>query len=438
MTDVQQALDGLTAGAGVRREEEENESIISKEDSASLASLDRSDSSDAEDRLPTTAPMVQPLAASSNPRALLAAKAAQNAQKEARLEAQAAERRRREDEAVYVQSQGLDRDMPEGVLLSDESEDEEPEAAYQPEPTAVAPLQARSSTDPRSNTGDQDSSSAQKLDDQLRKWSAAAAPRSRAGTPTPLSTPLASTTLAPPSTTLAKTAAYDDEDPSLDTSTLDSSAASFSSPLLYSHSPSASVTAIEFATMPVELAVAPDPVPVESNAATPRASSSSMVGLPLVGGGLAVASAALLSHSVSSSAAPAPEASSTTPTAQYFPTLSPPTSAGNSNLKNSNSSSIPAYMTATFPSPPPTAAVIPASPDLSASRPVSQSGGLGASRSRQSTSQGSSLPSELEGLPLDPRDWDVENVMAWGKAVGFDELTLSKFQGECSFSHILS
>lgn len=37
-----------------------------------------------------------------------------------------------------------------------------------------------------------------------------------------------------------------------------------------------------------------------------------------------------------------------------------------------------------------------------------------------------------ETLPHDPREWDVAQVVEWGKGKGFDKLTLSKFQGSSS------
>lgn len=411
----------------------------------------------------------------SNPRAVLALKAAKNAEIAAREQRERAERRRVEDEAAYAAARG-ENGLVEGLQMSDESDMEE-EDQLLPVSRSLAKRTPSISSAKEVPGGD----------------ATAQAAAVEVVSPPFLAIP---TSAAFPSLAAM---AVDDEVHSVRSraGTVNSVYADSihdspsSAPLPFDGNefvlPPLPVSSPLFVTTPSSPYVTPppsdkpsaDPTPVASASTTPQPNGhafSPLTALPAVGAGIAGAAAATAvavagASSLSAAFQPhTPDPTTSLPDeAQhilYSPTpVAPPPSftaapvAGPSptrpdraNGSDARRSSPPSHISTSHAAlasatgrsdyvPSPAASLTSGTHSRSSSRlgtaPLTAaSTGTGETSPRESTSGSGLGTSGVVGgklLPYDPRVWGVEEVVEWGRLKGFDALTLSKFQGALGF-----
>lgn len=351
MIDVQNALDQLKVDRDSRADSASVRSHLS-------GNTRDGRNSDDEDNLPVE-----------NPRAVLAAKAAANAEKAAREQRERAESRRVEDGKAYA-SRG---EMANGIQLSDESDDED------------ASIQARLA-------GDGAAAETRFVPVTGGMASSQTNGRPRAGTTTSMYSSESSASSPPPV-------------------------------------PTAPLPSLPF------------PTSQRSPEVTPTPSSGRPFGLDntalaaTAGAGLAAAAAigvATSNQSGHESARPASNVSTLAAQQQRVDLRTPtPTLPASQSLRNTpKDSTNPRYLNEMVDSP--AASNTSATHSRSSSRlgeapPTARSSGTGDTSPRESSYGNAAL---LKDLPRDPTTWGVDEVCEWGKAKGFDALTLSKFQGE--------
>lgn len=388
-SDLQITLDQLKVDA--QQTNGDTSSIRSR-----LSQLSRDGKNSDDDELPPTT--------NTNPRAVLAAKAAANAEKEAKNERA---REKAESERAATNSYDLSRDgLIEGIQISDESEEEEEVVRGELLPEAISSssngtmngvTEVASDNRPRVNS----STSATSIYADESRSSA------RAITPPPLPLPITST---PPTNS------------SQATPPLPTSARHFA---LDSIIPSAAVQAATVGLAGVGATTAavylnhrePSPQTSQQNfnssSSTPTLSSSTNnipppITMPTnINPTLQAANTpppTLVSHFLNSN-----------PSQTYA--TSPANSLGSMNNQSRSSSR---QDTGNF-----------ASAGTSDTSPRDSTYGNG---SKSSTSNG-----KISNLPADPTTWGVREVVEWGKMKGFDGLTLAKFEGRfCFFSLFFS
>lgn len=458
MTDVQHALDTFSHSSGQHLQQPDTRSIGSR---TSGGGAERNHSEGEDDvvapQSSRTVDQVRGTAltkSNSNPRAMLAAKAVANAEKQARDDAADLERRRQEDELVYANSQRDSSFLPlQDVQMSDESDadtDDDEQTTH-----SVMMGQDKTARERISNGAGGGASegevqtTAKKFDDQLRQWSAEAegsSPKHARPRVSSMNNRMLSS---------LPSARFDDDDPSLDNiSALDASATSFSSPLFSPkpvepiqsvlERPTSSRSSSDIARTHSRASAATqiESLGPATNGVDHRNESVDVLPAPILGSSsprLAPGTppAAFLSHRESFTSA-----RSRTPSGQIESLSSPPSSTiplssspARASLNLPPALTLPPVPTLSH-SPTPT--VLPGSfspsPRTSESneQPTSSPNQFRQSTMSPKASMGASAMAALDGLPYDPREWGVAEVLAWGRATGFDDLTLSKFEGSFS------
>ena len=349
MSDVQQALDQLTVDQD------------SRADSLSVRShlSDNARGSDDEDAVPRE-----------NLRAVLAAKAAANAEKEALEEREREERRRREDEEAYARTR-RENGLVEGLQLSDESEDEEDGSGQ-----GVA---------------------------QLSGVGSSAAPAS-------FSNALDTPSLSTPAKRSVENRPRADTTTSIYPESIDSSSPP-PLPLLSVAHDSGDHVGQQFDS------VAPA---ATGDKSSPKAAGAVVAGIAGVAGAAAFVAS-------SSTREPSLPPSDPSPPASTTPIVFPDTATAPLLASSSPKPPAPAPLRAvTEQATSPPASLPSANQSRSSSR--FERAPLTADTSPPESTEG---PGNASGkdLPYDPRTWVVEDVLEWGIQKGFDALTLSKFKG---------
>lgn len=425
------ALDHAPDGASVR----------SAQSQPDPSGFDRAPSDDGREEEPLPA----------NPRAVLAAKAAANAEKEAREQREAVELRRKEDELEYEKTRNL---APvSGLQLSDESGDEEDELAVpsfiKPDPS-ISDVANSNRPHPISTTNH----SAFALPNGSRSPIVPTAIRSTAFVIPSLSAPANDLSFASPKsagptsvslmpslsrsttgTTRRPSSSVGDEHEAEDMfesshSGLEAALGAMGAGALTT---AAAVGAVfsphDDPEPPVTTPVAPSSLPQAAEAilhdSKNDSKNDSLAALPVTDQPFGSP------HSGHSDHRSLPPIQTSDPLPVPIPTPTPAPVASTSHIPAPLSffpaSSQPRTNGATSPSSMQSGQHSLAGSRIDHAQPTSTNG---------TTGETSPLPSvagengkAVEDLPYDPREWGVVQVVDWGKSKGFDAMTLSKFEG---------
>ncbi|KAM0751536.1 hypothetical protein T439DRAFT_212506 [Meredithblackwellia eburnea MCA 4105] len=460
MNDVERTLGQLQLGVS-----------HDKSDATSFRSKASRDDRQSDDEGETSGPV-------SNPRAVLALKAQQNAEREAREEKERAEQRRKDDEAAYAATRG-DSGLIEGLQLSDESDLDEEDLRHLPVGRAITKQPSIGSV---SGAPVPPADGAPIPEDAVEELSTAslAAPvisrtadgdttdddrhsvRSRANTIASVYPDSTAGDASPPPPLPSSSPFF--TSPALGTSTAEPSAPSSpvpeqkvnGSPALNGSpkpsSPSLSGTALEAvgagftgaAAVVAAAAVAggsalkkgedslkdktPSPQPhvsLPSQAEAVLKAPSPIIPSP------ALTSLPVVALSADHLAKPVAPPATTVEAARGTPTPTPAAL----NAHTYQAAPISPIKGADF-TDSPAASLTSETHSRSSSRMgaaplTAASTGTAETSPRESSFGGFNGPQALGGpkaLPYDPREWGVEEVVEWGRSKGFDALTLSKFQ----------
>ena len=318
----------------------------------------------------------------SNPRAVLALKAAQYAEREAQEERERAERRRAADEAVYALARG-ENGIADGIQMSDESGSDEDD-----EDDDDMPGPPRHHSSANSNRY------------QL--------PPIAVTVNEPSPNPNESQFLAPVAPKLAHSRS--------DVGSVLSDASHYTDPASSHSTPPPFLIPSPRSVSPATSSTPKDSTPSPSKASNFLSNSSSSA----LGGLAGVAAAALSSLNSAAQADP--------PLAARTPSPAPATSQPSNSSGNGHG----------------LASYSPSGSLGSHSRSSSRLGTAQTTTTAASNATGDTSPRDSAfgagansvivgsngNLPYDPRTWGVKEVCEWGKVKGFDDLTLSKFQGK--------